>query len=46
MDERMKFIGRLLEGDRMAEICREFGISRKTGHKFWNRYKEVGLRSD
>ena len=43
MDERMKFIGRLLEGEKMAELCREFGISRKTGYKFWHRYKDVGL---
>ena len=43
MDERMKFVGRLLEGEKMAELCREFGISRKTGYKFWDRYKEVGL---
>ena len=43
MDERMKFIGRLLDGEKMAELCREFGISRKTGYKFWDRYNEVGL---
>lgn len=43
LDERMKFIGRLLEGERMAELCREFGISRKTGYKFWDRYQKVGL---
>lgn len=43
MDEKMKFIGRLLQGEKMAELCREFGISRKTGYKFWDRYKEVGL---
>lgn len=43
VDERMKFIGRLLEGERMAELCREFGISRKTGYKFWGRYQKVGL---
>jgi putative transposase len=43
MDEKMKFIGRLLHGDKMAELCREFGISRKTGYKFWNRYKDIGL---
>ena len=43
VDERMKFVGRLLEGDKMAELCREFGISRKTGYKFWDRYKRVGL---
>lgn len=44
MDERMKFIGRLLEGEKMAELCREFGISRKTGYKFWHRYKDIGLQ--
>jgi len=33
MDERLKFIARLLDGDKMAELCREFGISRKTGYK-------------
>lgn len=43
MDERMKFIGRLLEGEKMAELCREFGITRRTGYKFWDRYKQVGL---
>ncbi len=43
MDERIKFIGRLLQGEKMAELCREFGISRKTGYKFFDRYKDVGL---
>jgi len=43
MDERLKFIARLLEGERMAPLCREFGISRVTGYKIFNRYKEVGL---
>jgi transposase InsO family protein len=44
MDERVKFIGRLLEGESMSELCKEFGISRKTGHKFKNRYLSHGLR--
>jgi len=43
MNERLKFVGRLLEGEKMAELCREFGISRKTGYKFWDRYQRVGL---
>jgi len=43
MDERLKFIGRLLEGEKMAPLCREFGISRVTGHKIFSRYKECGL---
>jgi putative transposase len=31
MDERLRFVARLLEGEKMAELCREFDISRKTG---------------
>ena len=27
----------------MSELCREFGISRKTGYKIFNRYKDEGL---
>jgi putative transposase len=43
MDERLKFVARLLEGEKMAVLCREFGISRKTGYKIFNRYKELGI---
>jgi len=43
MDERLRFIARLLEGEKMAPLCREFGISRVTGYKIFNRYKECGL---
>ena len=43
MDERLKFIARLLEGEKMAPLCREFGISRVTGYKIFDRYKECGL---
>jgi hypothetical protein len=32
MDERLKFIARLLDGEQMVGLCREFGISRKTGY--------------
>jgi putative transposase len=44
MDERTKFVGRLLSGEKMAQLCREFGISRVTGHKIWNRYIQDGAR--
>ena len=27
----------------MAPLCREFGISRVTGYKIFNRYKDCGL---
>jgi len=42
MSERMKFVVRLESGERMSDLCREFGISRKTGHKLLNRFKAVG----
>lgn len=45
MDERLKFIARLLDGDQMAGLCREFGISRKTGYKIVSRYNECGLEA-
>ena len=43
MDERLRFVARLLEGEKMAPLCREFGISRVTGYKIFNRYKDCGL---
>jgi len=43
MDERLKFVAKLLDGEKMAKLCREFGISRKTGYKIYNRYKDIGL---
>jgi transposase InsO family protein len=42
MDERLRFVARLLEGEKMTDICREFGISRKTGYKIFQRYQEDG----
>ena len=45
MEERLRFIARLLDGEPMAAVCREFGISRKTGYKIYNRYKEMGLEA-
>ncbi|MEZ5854631.1 MAG: leucine zipper domain-containing protein [Hyphomicrobiaceae bacterium] len=42
-DERLRFVARRLDGEKMAALCREFGISRKTGHKIFNRYKETRL---
>jgi len=45
MDERVRFVARLLEGEKMASLCREFAISRKTGYKVFDRYKESGLEA-
>lgn len=44
MDERMKFVARLLEGEAMTDLCIEFGISRKTGYKIWDRYQLCGIQ--
>jgi putative transposase len=43
MDERLRFVARLLDGEKMAVLCREFDISRKTGYKIYQRYKDSGL---
>src|SRR5256884_960929 len=43
MEERLRFVARLLDGEAMTDMCREFGISRKTGYKIFDRYKEHGL---
>ena len=41
MEERIKFISHYLEGElSMAALCREFGISRKTGYKLIRRFIE------
>lgn len=45
MSERVRFIGRLMDGEKMTDVCREFGISRVTGYKIWKRYEREGLRA-
>jgi putative transposase len=42
VDERLRFVARLLDGEQMAGLCQEFGISRKTGYKIYDRYKDHG----
>jgi hypothetical protein len=41
VEERLRFIARLLDGEKMAGLCREFGISRKTGYKIYHRYQNL-----
>ena len=43
VEQRLRFIARLLDGEQMAGLCREFGISRKTGYKIYHRYKDCGI---
>ena len=45
VEERLVFVARVLEGEALTDLCREFGISRKTGYKIYNRYKEHGLEA-
>lgn len=42
MSERMQFLARLQAGERMTDLCREFGISRKTGYKLLARFETLG----
>src|SRR5947207_14806411 len=43
MEERLRFVARLLDGEAMTDVCQDFGISRKTGYKIFDHYKEHGL---
>jgi hypothetical protein len=40
---RVRRPARLPEGEKMAPLCAEFGISRRTGYKTFDRYKDCGL---
>src|SRR5688572_4693071 len=43
VDERMRFIVAIAEDDEpFAEVCRRFGVSRKTGYKWVERYEQTG----
>jgi len=37
-------VARRLAGEPIAELCREFGICRKTGYKIFDRYQECGVQ--
>lgn len=42
MSLKMQFVERAAAGEKIAPLCREFGISRTAGHKWFKRYKEQG----
>lgn len=43
MEERLRFIAELVRGEEsMGELCERFGVSRKTGYKLLQRYREHG----
>jgi transposase InsO family protein len=39
----MEMMGRLARGEKLTDLCREYGISRKTGDKFKQRFKRLGV---
>src|SRR5262245_14501930 len=39
---RLQFVTRHRDGERMVDLCREFGVSRKTGYKMVERYERLG----
>ena len=44
MEERMRFISDWLKEEfSMAQLCRDYGISRKTGYKWVARYGDYGM---
>jgi transposase InsO family protein len=43
VDLRMEFVNRVMRGERVTDLCREYGISRKTGDKFKQRFIRLGL---
>jgi len=45
MDEKLRFLSGFLGGETISALCREFGISRVTGHKIIDRYKESGMKA-
>jgi putative transposase len=46
MSERVKFIAAMLEAEEtFGEICERFGISRKQGYKWKERYEAGGVRA-
>ena len=44
VEERLRFVARLLDGEAMTELCREFGISRKTGYKILTATRSMASR--
>jgi len=45
MEERMRFVSLAQSGRfEMKKLCEEFGISRKSGYKWVERYQEQGSK--
>jgi transposase len=42
MSLKIEFVERAAKGEKVAPLCREFGVSRQSGHKWIKRFKELG----
>jgi putative transposase len=42
MSQKIDFVERAAKGEKVAALCREYGVSRETGHKWVRRFKERG----
>jgi putative transposase len=42
VDLRIEFMNRVMRGETVAALCREYGISRKNADKFKERFKRLG----
>lgn len=42
MGLRIELVDRVKAGEKIAPVCRDLGVSRTTGHKWWERYKTKG----
>jgi hypothetical protein len=44
MDQKQQFVHLANSGKfHISDLCHDFGISRKTGHKYLQRYAEYGV---
>lgn len=44
MSQKMEFVARASKaGANVADLCRQYGVSRETGHKWLRRFREQGL---
>jgi transposase InsO family protein len=45
MSQKLEFVERVEKGEPIAVLCREYGVSRQTGHKWLKRFREGGAEA-
>jgi transposase InsO family protein len=45
MDQRIEFVMRAMKTENFRALCAEYGISAKTGYKWWERFEEGGVKA-